>query len=135
MINYAKLCKSSFSLIDTLSVEVYEIQFFKADFTPIREYMFRLSFLTTLNIYKNYLKGRQRLCKCEAKLCSCKLWSETEFALIYLSLSKLLCLYILKFCDQGVSWSSSCDELKNFAANVFLKLMIKSHTGICTSIS
>ena len=104
---------------------------------PLKQslYMFRLSFLTTLNIYKDYFKGRQRLRKCEAKLYSCKLWPETEFALIYLSLSKLLCLYILKFCDQGVSWSSSCDELKNFAANVFLKLMIKSRTGICASIS
>ena len=76
MINYAKLCKSSFSLIDTLFVEVYEIQFFKADFTPIREYVFRPSFLTTLNIYKEYFKGCQRLHKlrkCEAKFCSCKL--------------------------------------------------------------
>ena len=59
--------------IDTLSVEVYEKQIFSSVLHPIREYMFRLSFLTTLNIYKDYFKGRQRLCKCEVKLCSCKL--------------------------------------------------------------
>ena len=45
---------------DKVSIEVYEIQFFRADFTPIREYMFGLSFLTTLNIYKDYFNGRKR---------------------------------------------------------------------------
>ena len=72
-------------LTDKLSIDVYEIQFFRTDFTYIREYMFGLSFLTTLNIYKDCFKGRQRLCKCEAKLCSCKLWSETESTLVHLS--------------------------------------------------
>ena len=65
-------CSTAIS-IDKLSIEVYEIQFFKAGFTSIREYMFGLSFLTTLNIYKDCFKGCQRLRKCEAKLCSCKL--------------------------------------------------------------
>ena len=46
------------------SIKVYETQFFKAIFHPIREYVFRFSFLTTLNIYKNYFKGRQRLHSC-----------------------------------------------------------------------
>ena len=43
-----------------LSIEVYEVQFFKTIFHPIRECMFELSFLTTLNIYKDYFKGRKR---------------------------------------------------------------------------
>ena len=46
----------SFS-IDRLSVEVYENQFFRFDFIPIRGYMFRVSFLIILNIYKDYFKG------------------------------------------------------------------------------
>ena len=50
--------------------------------------MFGLSFLTTLNIYKDYFKGRQRLHKCEAKFCSCKLWPEIEFSLVHLSLEE-----------------------------------------------
>ena len=54
--------------IDTLSIEIYENQFFRFDFMHIHVYVFRLSFLTTLNMYKDYFKGRQRLCKCEAKL-------------------------------------------------------------------
>ena len=27
------------------------------------------------------------------------------------------------FCNQGASWSSLLDELKNFAANIFLKFV------------
>ena len=69
----AKAQCSIASSIDTLSVEVYGIQFFRVDFHPIRVYMFELSFLTTLNIYKDYFKGRQRLYECETKFCSCKL--------------------------------------------------------------
>ena len=59
-----------------LSIEVYKIQFFKTDFTPIHEYVFRLSFLTILNIYKDYFESHQRLHKfheCETNSCSCKL--------------------------------------------------------------
>ena len=51
--------------------------------------MFGLSFLTTLNIDKNFFfKGGQRLRKCEAKLCSCKLRPEIEYALVLLSLEE-----------------------------------------------
>ena len=61
------------SSIDNLSIEVYEKQIFSFDFHPIRVYMIRLSFLTTLNIHEDYFKGHKRLHKCEAKFCSCKL--------------------------------------------------------------
>ena len=53
---------STASSIDKVSVEVYEIQFFMTVFHSIRGYMFGLSFLTILNIYKNYFKGHKRLC-------------------------------------------------------------------------
>ena len=49
--------------IDTLSIEIYENKIFNYDFYPIRVYMFGLSFLTTLNIYKDYFKGRHSWCK------------------------------------------------------------------------
>ena len=55
-------------LIDNLSIGIYENQFFRSDFTHIRVYLFGLSFLTTLNIYKDYFKGRQKWRKCEAKV-------------------------------------------------------------------
>ena len=43
---------------DKVSIEVYGNQFFRYDFTQIRKQMFELSFLTTLNIYKDCFKGR-----------------------------------------------------------------------------
>ena len=46
--------------IDNLSIEIYENQFFRSNFTHIYVYLFRLSFLTTLNIYKDYFKGCHR---------------------------------------------------------------------------
>ena len=72
-----------------LSIEIYEKQIFNFDFYLVRKYMFEFSFLTTLNIYKDYFKGRQRLREYEAKLCSCKLWSETEFFLVHFSLEEV----------------------------------------------
>ena len=41
-----------------VSIENYEIQIFKSDFRPMLTYLCRVSFLTTLNIYKDYFKGR-----------------------------------------------------------------------------
>ena len=38
---------------------------------------------------------------------------------------KLLCLCTIGFCNQGASRSSSCDKLKNFAANSLLQLVIE----------
>ena len=116
---------------DKLFVEIYEKQIFSSDFHPIREYVFRLSFLTTLNIYKDYFKSRQRLRECEAKFCSYKLWLETEFALVHLSLEEAA-----MFVRRWVLWSRSFlifivwMNCKNYAANIFLKLVIKSRTGI-----
>ena len=42
--------------INNLFIEIYENQFFRFDFTLIHVYLFRLSFLTALNIYKDYFK-------------------------------------------------------------------------------
>ena len=47
-------------LIDNLFIEIYENQSFRSNFMHIHMYVFRLSFLTTLNIYKDYFKGRKR---------------------------------------------------------------------------
>ena len=46
---------------DRAFVEVYETQNFWSVFQPIRDYMFELFFLTILNIYKDYFKGRKKL--------------------------------------------------------------------------
>ena len=41
-----------------VSIENYEIQIFRSDFQPMLTYLYRISFLTTLDIYKAYFKGR-----------------------------------------------------------------------------
>ena len=39
-----------------VSIENYEIRFSRSDYMHILEYLCRVSFLTTLNIYKDYLR-------------------------------------------------------------------------------
>ena len=76
--------------IDTLSIEIYESQIVSFDFIPICLYMFELSFLTTLNIYKDYFKGCHSRCKCmqlNAKKFHKHIVTET-YALVYLSLQE-----------------------------------------------
>ena len=43
-------------------VENYEIRISRFDFTHIHEYLCRVSFFTTLDIYKDYFKGRHMGC-------------------------------------------------------------------------
>ena len=45
---------------EAVSVEDYEIQIFRFDFTHIHVYLCRVSFLITLDIYKDYFKGRKK---------------------------------------------------------------------------
>ena len=51
------------SSIEAVSVENYEIRFSRSDYMHILKYLCMVSFLTTLNIYMDYFKGRQRWCK------------------------------------------------------------------------
>ena len=53
--------------IEAVFVENYEIQISRSDFKHIHVYLCRVSFLTTLDIYKEYFKGRHKCCKCDAK--------------------------------------------------------------------
>ena len=46
------------NLTDTVSIVNYEIQISKSVFNAYPSYLCRVSFLTTLDIYKDYFKGR-----------------------------------------------------------------------------
>ena len=109
--------------------------FFRTDFHPVRECMFELSVLTTLNIYKDYFKGRKRIYKLHKSIIA-QVWGRVTGNLVCpnssFSWRSCCVLYTLGFYDQPTSWSSSYDELKNFATNILLKLVIKSRTGIRT---
>ena len=51
------------SSTEAVFIENYEIQISRSDFTYIHVYLCRVSFLTILDIYKDYFKSRQRWCK------------------------------------------------------------------------
>ena len=74
-----KLNKSS---TQAVSVETYKIRNSRSDFRSMLVYLYRVSFLTTLDIYKAYFKGRH----------VCKKWPSSLF-----SLKKLLHLYTKGF--------------------------------------
>ena len=79
-------------------------------------YFSRVSFLTIINIYKDYFIGR----------CACIVWSEAEIPLVHHSLWRSYCVFTLR-----ILWLRSflifiVDELKNFAANNLLQVC-----GVC----
>ena len=49
------------SLTQAVSVENYEIKNSKSDYMHILVYLCRVSFFTTLDIYKDYFKGYQKV--------------------------------------------------------------------------
>ena len=71
-----------------ISIENYENQFFKFDFMHIHVYLYRVSFLTTLDIYKDYFKGRLIWWNLMQRFYASILWSKT-YALIHLSLKEV----------------------------------------------
>ena len=89
------------SSIEAVSVENYKIHISRFDFTHIHMYLCRVSFLTTLDTYKNYFKGYQIWCKvmqvnanwlCMQIVTGDKICSSSSN-----SLQKLLCLCAKSF--------------------------------------
>ena len=75
------------NLTEAVSVETYEIRISKSNFRPMLKYLYRVSFLTTLNIYKAYFKGNRACRKCPNLL---------------FSLKKLLHLYVKGFMTNKI---------------------------------
>ena len=89
----------------------YKIRISRSNFWPMLKYLYRVSFLTTLDIYKTYFKG------CHTS----KIYVES--ALVHYFLQRNYCIFTLR-----VSWPMSflifiVDELKNFATNNLFKLL------------
>ena len=111
------------SSTQAVSIENYEIRFSRFDYTHILEYLCRVSFLTTLNIYKDYFKIRHKWCKVIQSNNTCVLWPEIKIALVHHILYRNYCVF-----TSRVLWPKSfliftIDELKNFVANNLLKLV------------
>ena len=64
-----KLDKNS---TQAISVRTYEIKNFKSNFQSMLKYLYRVYFLTTRDIYKDYFKGRHVCKKCLSSLFSLK---------------------------------------------------------------
>ena len=64
---YLSRFKLDNSSTEVVSVENYEIRLFKSDYMHIQVYLCRVSFLITLDIYKDYFKGRHKCCKGDTK--------------------------------------------------------------------
>ena len=57
------MMKLDSSSTEVVSIKEYEIKISRSNFMHIHVYMCRVSFLTTLNIYKDYFKGHLKWCK------------------------------------------------------------------------
>ena len=102
------------SSTEAISVENYEIRFSRFDYMHILEYLCRVSFLTTQNIYRDYFKGHHKVV---AIVITCILRPETKIALVHLSFCRSYYVF-----TPRVLWPWSflifiIDELENLAAN------------------
>ena len=109
--------------IETISIENYEIQISRFVFMHIQVYLCRVFFLTTLDIYKDYFKGRQRRYRGCCNCCCMHIMTGDKIALVHLSLEEAATFVRQGFYNQGASYLHRVDELKNSAANIFLKLV------------
>ena len=103
------------SSTQAISVKNYKIRFSRFDYMHILEYLCRVSFLTNLDIYKDYFKSSHKWCL--QKNNPCILWPEIEIALV----RHILCRSYYIFMPR-VLWPRSfliftIDELKKFATN------------------
>ena len=83
-------------------VENYEIRISRSNFTHIHEYLCRVSFLTTLDIYKDYFKGRLEWCKGCCNCCYTHIVIGDKIALVHHILSRNYCVFVPR-----VLWSRS----------------------------
>ena len=117
---YLLRCEAQQISWTTVSIENYKIQISRSVFHAYPSYVFRFSFLTTLYIYKDYFKGHLRWCKgfihayCDRR----------QFALIHLSLKEAATIVChIDFVTKELLDLHRVDELKNFVANILLKLV------------
>ena len=76
-----------------------KFSFFRADFNPIREYMFGFSFLTTLNIYIRIVLRAVTTDATQCKSFSQAYCEPKTYALVHLSLEESAVFVYHRVCD------------------------------------
>ena len=92
--------------IEAVSIKNYKIQISRFVFHAYPSYLCRVSFLTILDIYKDYFKDRLTGCKVMQRLLQLLLHSNCDwrqFALIHISLVEAATFVSQEFCNQGAS--------------------------------
>ena len=85
---YQDLKGEAQQIISTVvSIENFENQYLRSVFHAYPSHVFRFSFLTTLDIYKDYFKGRLTWCNLMQRFYASILWPKT-YALVHFSLKK-----------------------------------------------
>ena len=97
------------SLTEFEFIETYKIRISRFDFQAKLMYLCRVSFFTTLDIYKAYFKGRH---KREYKENKCKKWPNALFSLKEATASLHLMVLVTKCFLIFI-----VDEVKNFITN------------------
>ena len=77
------------SSTEAVFVENYKIRNSRSDYTHIPMYLCRVSFLTTLDIYKNYFKGHRTW----NYIPECFVWPKAKIALVHHSLYRSYCVF------------------------------------------
>ena len=88
------MLKLNRSLTQAVFVKNFEIRFFRYDYIHIPMYLCRVSFLTTLDIYKDYFKGCHKAM--QEQYMHCVIGSKKSSSSLF-SLKKLLRLYAKGF--------------------------------------
>ena len=87
------------------SIELYEFRNSRSEFWPMLMYLFKVSFLTTLDIYKTYFKSRH---------------IRIRWPRVYFFYEKILLLYAIGFCNHVLPdfhywWSEElCSQQQSF---------------------
>ena len=120
-------------MLDSFWQITYLSRFTKISFSDLIShqsvYLYKLSFLTTINTYKDYFKGYHRWCNLMQKFLTSILWLETIFPSSSFTWRNCCVCTPYGFVTKELCDLHHVDELKNFAANILLKLVVSHVLG------
>ena len=92
----------------TRSIKNCDFKIFRSEIRPCLVYLFGISFITTLDIYKDYFKGPHK-------------YKDQETYFLYV---KLLCLYVIRFYNQVLP-DLHCWQSKELCSQQYLYKLLE----------